>query len=460
MIELINVTKYYMTDFGRHYVFRHVSLLLPLDKSVAVIGPNGAGKSTFLRLIAGSDIPSEGVVRRTGRISPPMGLTPSIQASLNAVENARFAGRIYGLNRDETNDMIDHVRQVANIGKFFDMPVFTYSSGMRQRVSFAINMCLDFDYYIFDEVSAGGDREFRKMSQAMVEERLKTSKFVLASHRKDELADLCESGIVIQNGELKFFDDVRDALAYYGDDEEDEKPARKARQARDAKGGEDDNVATEADLARKAARTQMARARLERIKKVKDQRQTEANVRALASPSPGAVEDVAADPASETKAIEAHDTPPTEVRVGKLKRQHKLRALIPGKASDVARPETATVALPAMESGVAAADRARGLARRAFLSQEEAEVKATRALGMLLLHLDAATNEDPKIQQHRVGAALAAQRTSAIESAKARRMLETALSYKAASESQALEPPSLPEIGITTAGPVRTRKGA
>ena len=67
MIELINVSKYYMTDFGRHYVFRNVSLRLPLDKSVAVIGPNGAGKSTFLRLLGGADIPSEGRILKTGR---------------------------------------------------------------------------------------------------------------------------------------------------------------------------------------------------------------------------------------------------------------------------------------------------------------------------------------------------------------------------------------------------------
>ena len=158
MIELINVSKYYPTDFGRHYVFRNVSLKLPLDKSVGVIGPNGAGKSTFLRLLGGGDIPSEGKILRTGRISPPMGLTPGLQASLNGVENARFAGRIYGMDRDEIANLIDYVRETANIGKFFDMPVGTYSAGMKQRVGFAINMSMTFDYYLFDEIGAGGDR--------------------------------------------------------------------------------------------------------------------------------------------------------------------------------------------------------------------------------------------------------------------------------------------------------------
>ena len=252
MIELINVSKYYPTDFGRHYVFRNVSLKLPLDKSVGVIGPNGAGKSTFLRLLGGADIPSEGKILRTGRISPPMGLTPGLQASLNGVENARFAGRIYGMDRDEIAGLIDYVRETANIGKFFDMPVGTYSAGMKQRVAFAINMSMTFDYYLFDEIGAGGDREFRRTGNAMIAERLKTSNFIIASHRTDELLDLCESGIVIKDGTLTFYDDITDALAAYNtDDDEDEerltkRATRRARRS-GAEGGEAASAETKPD---------------------------------------------------------------------------------------------------------------------------------------------------------------------------------------------------------------------
>lgn len=222
MIELINVSKYFVTHSGRHYVFRDVNLVLPLDKSVAVIGPNGAGKSTFLRLLGGADQPSTGTILKTGRISPPMGLTPTLQPSLNGVENARFAGRIYGMERDEINEMIEYVRNLANIGKFFNMPVSTYSAGMRQRVAFAINMSMQFDYYLFDEIGAGGDREFRKIAKQMVRDRLASSKFIMTSHNTGELLEICDSGIVIQNGELRFFENVRDAVAFYGEDPDDE----------------------------------------------------------------------------------------------------------------------------------------------------------------------------------------------------------------------------------------------
>ncbi len=275
MIELINVSKYYPTEFGRHYVFRDVSLKLPLDKSVGILGPNGSGKSTFLRLLGGADTPSAGKIIKTGSISPPMGLTPGLQASLTASENMRFAGRIYGLSRDEINETIEFVRTLADIGKFFDMPVGTYSSGMKQRVSFAVNMSLSFDYYLFDEIGAGGDKEFKKITSRMVEERLKTSKFIVISHRVDELLELCDAGIIIQNGELTYYDDIREAITIYGEAEAMEKSdAKRSRleQRKKSQGGEDGGEAVArtpmSPEERNRQRTEKRRAeRLEKLRK-------------------------------------------------------------------------------------------------------------------------------------------------------------------------------------------------
>jgi capsular polysaccharide transport system ATP-binding protein len=218
MIRLINVSKYFVTPVGRHYVFRDVNIELPLDKNVGVIGPNGSGKSTFLRLLAGADHPSSGVIKKSGSISPPMGLTPVLQRSLSALENVRFAGRIYGMKKPEIDRMIAYVRELAGIGAYFEMPVETYSAGMRQKVAFGINMSMHFDYYLFDEISAGGDREFRKMAKAKVAERLRTSRFLMTSHDTHELLELCDAGIVIRDGKLNYFDDIRDAALFYGDD--------------------------------------------------------------------------------------------------------------------------------------------------------------------------------------------------------------------------------------------------
>lgn len=272
MIELINVSKYYPTDFGRHYLFRNVSLQLPLDMSVGVIGPNGAGKSTFLRLLGGADMPNEGRITRTGRISPPMGLTPGVQRTLTGSENVRFACRIYGMNRDEIQKTIARVEEMADIGKFFDMPVGTYSAGMKQRLAFAISMSMHYDYYLFDEIGAGGDRKFQAMAKKMVQERLATSKFIITSHRVDELINLCQAGILIMDGTLTYYDDIRDALTAYGEtadiglelDRPAKEPRRKNRQADSTANGSKAAASPEGDRSAQAlerlARRQARRA--------------------------------------------------------------------------------------------------------------------------------------------------------------------------------------------------------
>ena len=360
MIELINVSKYYPTEFGRHYVFRDVSLQLPLDKSVGVLGPNGAGKSTFLRLLGGADIPTEGKIIKTGLISPPMGLTPGLQSSLTAAENARFAGRIYGLSRSEISDMIEHVRELANIGKFFDLAVGTYSAGMKQRVSFAINMSIDFDYYLFDEIGAGGDREFRKTAKAMVQQRIKTSKFIIASHRVDELIDICDSGIVIQNGELTFFDEIKDALEVYGEveDDEDDKPARAARRRRQKTAL--DSTAEESET--REARIERLRARREQLRKAREaERGTSASLvddgEAAAAAPDAAPGEVAAPASTELVASRKARLERLRARREQLRKAREAERRTPASAMDDGE---ATAAAPVAASGDTAAQASTG----------------------------------------------------------------------------------------------------
>jgi capsular polysaccharide transport system ATP-binding protein len=215
MIELIDLTKYYPTKLGPHYVFRNVNLVLPDDINVGVIGPNGGGKTTLLRLLAGVDIPNSGRVVRTGTISWPMGLTAGLQRTLTGRENARFACRIYGMPSYKIKAQLDKIQEISGVGKFFDLGVDTYSAGMMQRVSFAISISLGFDYYIFDEISAGGDLAFSKMAQTMMQDRLKTARFVVASHNLPEIRRLCKAVILMRNGTLTYFDDVEAGIEAY-----------------------------------------------------------------------------------------------------------------------------------------------------------------------------------------------------------------------------------------------------
>ena len=215
MIELIGATKYYPTPLGPHYVFRDVSLRLPDDINIGVIGPNGAGKTTLLRLLAGVDVLSAGRIIRTGRVSWPMGLTAGLQRTLTGRENARFACRIYGMGPDDIRPQLDRIRDISGVGKFFDLPVSSYSAGMTQRVAFAISISLGFDYYIFDEISAGGDKAFAGMAQAMIQDRLKSSRFILASHNINEILKLCKAAILIRDGTLSYYDNAEEAVSAY-----------------------------------------------------------------------------------------------------------------------------------------------------------------------------------------------------------------------------------------------------
>lgn len=229
MIELINASKYYPTRFGRHYIFRNVSLVLPESANIGIIGPNGAGKSTLMRLLAGVDVPSEGRIIRSGRISWPLGLTPGMVGTLTGRENARFVCRIYGMTAKDIEHSILKIANVAAIGNYFDMPVSTFSSGMKSRLNFAISMAIDFDYYLFDEIGAPGDKAFKQISRALIDQRLASSNFILSSHTASDILELCDSAILIRGGELRYFEDVGEALREYGEDVD---PALRERRKR------------------------------------------------------------------------------------------------------------------------------------------------------------------------------------------------------------------------------------
>jgi len=217
MIQLENVSKYYITNSGRHYVLDNVSLTIPDLARVGVMGPNGAGKSTLMRLLAGVDNPNKGKIHRTGSISWPMGLASSMQGALTGKENARFACHIQGMRHHEIAKTVKGIREFADIGKYFDMPARTYSSGMRARLNFAIAMAFDFDCYIIDELTAVGDVNFRNKSAKIFREKRDEASFIKVSHNMNELKAECNMGLVLVGGKAFLFPGVQKAIDAYND---------------------------------------------------------------------------------------------------------------------------------------------------------------------------------------------------------------------------------------------------
>ena len=215
MINIENITKSYKTPKGRHYVFKNLNIVFPSGKSVALIGHNGAGKSTLLRMIGGIDRPDSGRIVTTQTISWPVGLSGGFQGSLTGRENVKFVARLYA-KKHELKEKVDFVEQFAELGKYFDMPIKTYSSGMRSRLGFGLSMAFDFDYYLVDEVTAVGDAKFKAKCAEIFNEKRNRSNLLMVSHSLNSLNEYCDCAVLFdRNNNVILFDDIKDAIYQY-----------------------------------------------------------------------------------------------------------------------------------------------------------------------------------------------------------------------------------------------------
>ncbi|HAJ3406120.1 TPA: ABC transporter ATP-binding protein [Escherichia coli] len=218
MIKIENLTKSYRTPTGRHYVFKDLNIEIPSGKSVAFIGRNGAGKSTLLRMIGGIDRPDSGKTITNKTISWPVGLAGGFQGSLTGRENVKFVARLYA-KQEELKEKVEFVEEFAELGKYFDMPIKTYSSGMRSRLGFGLSMAFKFDYYIVDEVTAVGDARFKEKCAQLFKERHKESSFLMVSHSLNSLKEFCDVAIVFKDDNaVGFYEDVQSGIDAYKKD--------------------------------------------------------------------------------------------------------------------------------------------------------------------------------------------------------------------------------------------------
>lgn len=212
MIEFRDVSKYYLTQTSRKVIVDHLNLRLPTGSKVGLLGRNGAGKTTLLSLVAGTAPPASGEIRRKGAISWPLGFGGSFHADLTGAQNARFVARIYGV---DTDALVDYVADFAEIGEFMDMPVRSYSSGMKARLAFGMAMGIEFDWYLVDEITAVGDSRFRRKSLALFKSRLKNSGLLMTSHSVGTIRSYCTAGVVLEGGRARYFADVEEAIAVH-----------------------------------------------------------------------------------------------------------------------------------------------------------------------------------------------------------------------------------------------------
>jgi len=213
VIEFSNVSKSFWTGRSRKVILDRASFRVDLGNSLGILAPNGTGKTTIINMMAGLEKPDEGKVTRTSRISFPLGFMGGIVNKHTATENCRYIARLYSLDPDYVESFC---RWLSNIAEYFDMPVGTYSSGMRSRFSFSLMLALEFDIYLIDEgMPATTDVEFNRKAGQVLRQRLANATVVVVSHNPGTLEKFCRSAAVLRNGQLYMFETLEEAKRLY-----------------------------------------------------------------------------------------------------------------------------------------------------------------------------------------------------------------------------------------------------
>lgn len=194
-----------------------VSFVINKGESVAFIGNNGAGKSTILKIISQISFPTSGEVTVNGTVGALIELTAGFDPEFTGRENIYLRGVILGIPKSEVDKMIEPILDFAELGEYIDQPVRTYSSGMKSRLGFSININLNPDILIVDEALSVGDANFKNKCKAKVAEYLekRQSTLLFVTHSNVIAKEFCERGIVLHKGKLTYDGPIRLAIKEY-----------------------------------------------------------------------------------------------------------------------------------------------------------------------------------------------------------------------------------------------------
>ena len=201
--------------FKRHKALEGVSFSIRRGESVAIIGKNGSGKSTILKMITGVAYPTMGEVRVKGRVAALLELTAGFVADMTGRENISFKCYVLGLSDAEIKEIEQKVIDFADLGEYIDQPVRTYSSGMKMRLGFAININMDPDILVIDEALSVGDAAFKRKCKDKIREMIKRNITVMyVSHGRD-IREICDRCIYLQKGKVIFDGSMEETMERY-----------------------------------------------------------------------------------------------------------------------------------------------------------------------------------------------------------------------------------------------------
>ena len=194
---------------------------------LGLIGHNGAGKTTLLRMLNGLIKPDAGRIEVRGRAGAIIALGAGFNPVLTGRENIYAYGAMIGISKAEIERKFDDIVGFAEIAKFIDAPVQSYSSGMQVRLGFSIATAVDLDVLILDEVLAVGDLSFRERSMRRIKEVMKHAAVIFVSHNMDQVRTVCQNGLVLDRGQVVGRGDIHACLDQYYHSHQSRAPLKK-----------------------------------------------------------------------------------------------------------------------------------------------------------------------------------------------------------------------------------------
>lgn len=198
------------------WALKNINFEIGEGEAVGIIGRNGAGKSTLLKVLSRITEPSTGRIEIRGRVASLLEVGTGFHPELSGRENIFLNGAILGMSRAEIKHKFDEIVDFSGVEKFLDTPVKRYSSGMYVRLAFAVAAHLEPEILIVDEVLAVGDAEFQKKCLGKMNDVSKSGRTVLfVSHNLTAISNLCNSGLLMNKGEIVLFDSIQNVIDKY-----------------------------------------------------------------------------------------------------------------------------------------------------------------------------------------------------------------------------------------------------
>jgi ABC-2 type transport system ATP-binding protein/lipopolysaccharide transport system ATP-binding protein len=201
------------TDISVMRALENVSFSLKDGDRLGLVGPNGAGKTTLIRVLSDVYQPTGGVYQREGTLVPMLDLNLGFDDEATGSENIFMRGLMIGLSRKEIESRVDEISAFSELGEYLDLPLRTYSQGMRLRLMFAIAVTVSGDIVLMDEWISVGDESFKHKAQARLKEVIgQAGILVIASHDNAILRENCNLALRLEKGRITAFGPIDEVI--------------------------------------------------------------------------------------------------------------------------------------------------------------------------------------------------------------------------------------------------------